>query len=282
MADITDVGSALVALIAQVLYPSGISLPSAITAPVRIYQGWPNPQKLDADLLAGTVNVSVFPSDIERNTTRYPRNDFQDLVINTPTLTLTVNNQQVTVGGVMPGTFFAQNAVIFVDGVPYVYATQATDTLNSIATALAALIPGASSVGAVVTVPNGHQIAATRIGTIGTRIAELRRQERVMMVSIWASTPTFRDAAAQAIDATLADTKFLMLSDGSAARVIYRGSFISDDQEKTKLYRRNLNYAVEYATTLIETDTQITQIQVNESIQPTGATATTSSITTNI
>lgn len=285
MADISDVSNALVALIAQTLYPNGTGQPSLITAAVKVYPGWPNEAQLDADLIAGIINVSVFPTQIERNTTRYPRYDYQEALVNTPTLTLTINGQQITVGGAMPVTFFAQNAMAMVSGLPYVYATQSTDTLTSIATALAALIPGASSTGAVVTIPNGKPIAAARIGTIGTRISELRRQERVFMATVWAPTPALRDAAVNAIDPVLADTKFLILADTSAARLIYRSSFITDALQKAKLYRRDLNYAVEYATTLIEADTQVTQIQINEALQAAqalGAIAPTSNVTTNI
>jgi hypothetical protein len=282
MADVSDVSNALVTLIAQTLYPNGIGQASAITAPVRVFPGWPNPQQLDADLTAGVVNVSVYPTQIERNTTRYPKNDFQDLAINATTLTLTINAQQITVGGAMPTTFYAQNVMAMVSGVPYVYATQSGDTLTSIATALAALIPGASSVGAVVTVPNGKPITAARVGTIGTRISEVRRQERVFMLGFWAPTPALRDSAAAIIDLTLAGITFLTLADGSAARLIYRSSTITDTLEKSKLYRRDLNYAIEYATTQIDSDVQVNQIQVNEGVNVTGATTTTSSNTTNI
>lgn len=282
MAYIIDVQNALCAIVTQTLYPNGTGQPSLIAAPVNIYPGWPQDVALSADLAAGTVDVSVFPTQTERNTTRYPRYDAQDVAINTPTLTLSINGQQVTVGGAMPTTFFAQNAVVKAGGVPYVYATQSTDTLTSIATALAALIPGASSVGAVITVPVGTPVTAALIGTIGTRIAELRRQERVFMLTVWAPTAALRDAAANAIDVALADTKFLTLADSSAARVIYKGSPATDVFQRANLYRRDLNYLVEYATTLVETDTQVTQVQVNEALNPSGATAPTTNVTTNI
>lgn len=282
MANILDVQNALCAVATQTLYPNGTGQPSLITAPVNIYPGWPQDAALSADLAAGTVDVSVFPTQIERNTTRYPRHDARDVAINTPTLTLTISGQQVTVGGAMPSTFFAQNAVVKAGGVPYVYATQATDTLTSIATALAALIPGATSSAAVITVPDGVPVTDALIGTTGTRIAELRRQERVFMVTVWAPTAALRDAAADAIDVALADTTFLTLVDSSAARLIYKSSPATDVFQKADLFRRDLHYFVEYATTLTETDTQVTQLEINESLNPTGATASTSSATTNI
>lgn len=282
MADIIDVQNALCAAVTQTLYPNGAGQPSLIGAPLNIYAGWPQDAALNADLAAGIVDVSVFPTQTERNTTRYPRYDAQDLVINTPTLALSINGQQVTVGGAMPTVFFAQNAVIKAGGAPYVYATQATDTLTSIATALAALIPGATSAGAVVTVPAGAVVSAALIGTVGTRIAELRRQERIFMITVWAPTAALRNAAASAIDAALADTRFLTLADSSAARLIYQGSPATDVFQRANLYRRDLNYLVEYATTLVETDTQVTQIQVNEALNPSGASAPAVTVTSNV
>lgn len=61
MADIVQVGDSLVELIATAIYPNGTSNPSTIGEPVKVYQGWPNPNALEADLLAGIMNVSVFP-----------------------------------------------------------------------------------------------------------------------------------------------------------------------------------------------------------------------------
>jgi len=61
MADITEVGQALVAAIARAAYPGGTGQPSVGGCPILIYQGWPNPQQLETDLRAGKVHVSVFP-----------------------------------------------------------------------------------------------------------------------------------------------------------------------------------------------------------------------------
>jgi hypothetical protein len=55
MADITDVGNALVQRVAEVCR----SL--APDHPIKVYQGWPNPEQLKEDLLAGSVHISVFP-----------------------------------------------------------------------------------------------------------------------------------------------------------------------------------------------------------------------------
>ncbi|MFD2271408.1 hypothetical protein ACFS07_10410 [Undibacterium arcticum] len=159
---------------------------------------------------------------------------------------------------------------------PYIYAVQVADTLTSIATALATLIvagiPGAGSAGAVITLPATARINAVRVGVTGTSIREIRRQERLFQISVWADTPAHRDAIAPAIDVVLAITQFMTLVDQSTARMTYKSSPVSDEFQKDKLYRRDLFYTVEYATTQIETDTQITQEQLNTSGQVDGST----------
>lgn len=295
MADLVDVENALVAKIAQTLYPTGTGNPSVIATPVIIYAGWPTASRLDADLLAlsqgaGKIHVTVFPTKTERNTTRYMR-QWQNVTLPAPSLTLTVSGQQVTVGGTVATP---QNVMLMVGYKPYVYAVQPSDTLTSIATALAALISGASaggaldtesgsalttesgsilmteSAGPVITLPTNAILTAARVGASGTAIQEIRRQERVFQITIWADTPAHRDVATQAIDVALANIEFLVFTDTSAGRLIYKSTWVDDMVSKAILYRRDLLYSVEYATTLVNTTTQITQTQldVNAASQP--------------
>lgn len=284
MADLTDVENAMVALIAQTLYQNGTAQPSVAGVDCIAYAGWPTASRLDADLIAGKTHVTVFPTATERNTTRYPK-DWQTLAVNPATLTLAIAGQTVTVGGAMPAPFTAHNLGILAGGKNYTYAVQAADTLASIATALAALLavdfPGTTSAGAVITCPVACHLTAVRVGTTGTSIRELRRQERVFQITVWADTPAHRDAVAQPVDVTLAATQFLSLADGTVARLIYKGSPVTDANQKAKLYRRDMLYTVEYATTQTATDYAVIAAQENISNQPTGATAPVSSFTIN-
>lgn len=284
MADQIDVENALIAMIAQTIYPNGTGQTSIAGVPCVVYAGWPTASRLDADLIAGKTHISVFPTAIERNTTRYPK-EWKAQAVNAATLTITVNGQAVTVGGAMPAPFTAHNLVLAVSGKDYTYAVQSTDTLTSIATALAALLAvdfaGTSSAGAVITIPVAAHISAVRIGTSGTSIMEIRRQERVFQITVWSDTPAHRDAVIQPVDIALANTQFLTLADGTAARLIYKNSPVTDNNQKAKLYRRDLMYSVEYATTQTEADYQIIAAQSNFSNQPSGATAPISSFTIN-
>lgn len=280
MADLTDVLNALVTLSAQTIYPNGTANPSIANAPVIVYAGWPIASRLDDDLAAGKVHVSVYPRPEERNTTRYSR-DWQTVSINPATITLTATVTTVTVGG---SVSTPQNATLQVNGKAYSYAIQATDTLTTITTALAALVnvdTPATSSGAVVTIPAAYKIVA-RVGTTGTSIRELRRQERVFQISVWAPTPVLRDAVIQPLDVALTTLNFITLADTSAARITYKSSPINDNLQKDRLYRRDLFYTVEYATTQTQISTTVTDIQAKFSDQPTGATAPVGTFTINI
>jgi hypothetical protein len=275
MADITDVETALVNLIAGALYPNGTGQASAAGVPVVIYPGWPTASRLDADLIAGKSHVTVFQTALERNTTRYPR-DWHQQAVNVATLTLTTDGQSVTVGGAMPAPFTPHVLNLMVNGVPHPYQVLAIDTLGSIAAALAALVavdvPGTAAAGAVITLPAGARINAARVGVTGTAIRELRRQERGFRISVWSDTPEHRVAVAGLIDVALAAVDRLTMPDGFSARVIYHTSMDVDSQQKAKLYRRDFVYSVEYATTQMETQMQITQEQLNASGQIDGST----------
>lgn len=277
MADLIDVQNALVGIAAGALYPNGTSQPSAAGAvPCKVYAGWPTESQLDADLIAGTAHVTVYPSQVERNTTRFPE-DWQQLSVNAPTLTLVVNGQQITLAGTIPGAGNPHILSALVNGQPYVYAVQVTDTLATAAAALAALVaagvPGTTSAAGVITVAAGGRIGAVQVGVTGASIREIRRQERNFQITVWADTPVHRDVVASVVDVALAYLRFITLADGTAGRLIYRNSVISDMLQKAKLYRRDLTYSVEYATTQTETDTQITQTQLNTGVQIDGATA---------
>lgn len=281
MADVVDVMSALVAAMAQVIYPNGTGQPSVTGLATIVYPGWPQSSQLDKDLAAfntggGRVHVTVYPTGTEKNVTKYS-NDWMPLSQPALTVTLTVAGQTVTVGGTVSTP---QNVALLVNGLAYTYAVQANDTLTSIATALAVQVPGASNTGPVITLPATARIQAARVGGAGTLSREVRRQQRAVQLTIWADTPAHREATAQAIDVALAATEFVTLADQSAARIIYQSSRLDDGTQKANLYRRDLIYMVEYATTQTSSATSITVAQENLSTGVSGSSATTSTRTT--
>lgn len=274
MASVTDVSKALVALAAQAIYPNGTAQPSVISADVIAYPGWPNSQTLEDDLARGKCHVSVFPRPEERNVSRYPE-DWKQVSVKSATLALTIAGQTVTVTGTIPAADNPHNLAVLANGQGFVYTVQPTDTLNGIATALAALIaaaiPGTTSAGAVVTLPTSARISAARVGVSGTVARELKRQQKKFQLTVWANSPDRRDAMGNAIEVALAPIRFLVMPDGFAARILYQGQTERDEQQKVMLYRRDLFYTVEYATTQTTGGTQVITEQFNVGAQDSNA-----------
>ena len=235
-ADTSDVEAALVALIAAASYPN------LHTIPVKVFRGWPVPAQLDSDLNAGTVCVSVFPSEVEQKVTRHMP-AWQELEAEPVTLALTVAGNTVTVSG----TTGRYNCAVVIDAVPKIYPATQADTLETVASGLAALIAGATASGAALTVP-GNRISTSVQGT-GSAIRELRRQKKGYQVTVWCNTPQVRDLIAPLVDRALASVDYLPLPDGASARLLYQRTRISDRAERDGLYRRDLFYTAEFSTT---------------------------------
>jgi hypothetical protein len=169
----------------------------------------------------------------------------------------------VAIGGTMPQALNPHNVMILANGKHYVHHVLDDDSTTSIAKSLAMQasgdIPGTFSAGAWVIFPSGTRIGAARVGITGTLLREVKRQNRAFQVVTWANTPENRDIIADAMDIELCANQFLVLPDTTAARIIYRGTFVTDDYQKALLYRRDLFYNIEYATTQITEAIQVTQ-----------------------
>lgn len=256
MADLTDVATAIQSTIAAALYPNGTGQASTLAFPIQIYQGWPQPEKLDSDLKAGTAHVSIWPTPNERPALdHFP--DWQVMSVVAATLTATLGTNTVTIGGTVATP---QTVAVMADNKAFAYAVQAGDTLASIATAVAAGMTAAgitaSAVGAVITMASAKHISA-RVGGQGTSFRELRRQERVFQVSCWAWAPDKRDVLAAAVDIAMGSNWRILLADGIYGNMLYRGSSQHDEGQKQLVYRRDILYSVEFATIQTRTDAQV-------------------------
>lgn len=260
MADLTDVQSALVAGIAQTLYPNGTAQPSAVTAVCRIYPGWPVSASLDADMAAGAVNVSVFGTQMSRAVTQM-QPQWQTLTITPTRLSASVSGLTIT----LSGTPTTPQAVTVTQGQnAWSYGVQATDTLSSICTGLAALIPGSTSIGATLTL-NGGGVPAVAFALPASVVQEVGRQKQIFQVSVWAPTPVLRAAVASLIDPQVRINYRLTMPDGTAAEVRFVGSADDDSLDKRTTFVRHLRYEVEFATTQTQTTTTVTAPVVNVS-----------------
>jgi hypothetical protein len=249
MPDLSEVADVLVSKACTAVYPSGTSQPSVCNAAVKLFQGWPVPNDLESSLRAGNVQVSVYPLPTERKTNRNINRQWNVIDPGNPTITTTVSGSTVTFAG---SVSTPQNVYILVNGKGYQYSVQANDTLTSIATSLTALIkvsiPAASNSGAVITIPSAYSIIA-RTGGVGLAVLELKRQEKEFQITIWAPTPIKRNQVAEAIDVALCEFTDVVFADQSHGILRYCRTFSSDQTEKSGLYRRDLVYSVDYATT---------------------------------
>lgn len=254
MADVQDVLDTVSAQMAGFVYPNGLSSPSVTGNAINIIPGWPMPGQIDQDMPNGVSDVSIFPTPMERNTTRYrPKQSVMSVA--KATLTLVSAGQTLTVGGAMPSPFTPHNVAALIAGQAFIYPAQATDTLTSIATGLATRIatkyPGTANAGPIITLPAGVNVAAARVGTTGQVTTEWERQNQVFQFTVWAPGPATRATIGNAIKVALSQIAFLTMVDGYGARIKYVRNLLSDDAEKTT-YRRDFWYEIEYATTVTQ------------------------------
>lgn len=262
MATIDDIYTAIGNAVEAIVYPNGTNQPSIINADIKILKGWPLPEELDADLKNGITEISIFKTGYERKAPYFGRL-WRKLSQNDPTLTATVTNNEIVIGGVVS---IPQHVAVIIDDVGYHYNVQANDTLNSIATNVAALIPGALSIDNTVYISNYKEIIA-RIGVVGSAALNVKRQEQGFMISIWTNHPETRNALGSAIDSGLAYIVRMPLGD-QLAPFRYMKTVESDIAEKQLIYRRDLYYTVEYQTYLVQEFPTITEVKVDVEIRP--------------
>lgn len=267
MADVQDVLNTMVAQIAGWVYPNGTAQKPVYGSGVRVFSGWPLPAQLDADLPKDIAHVSVYTiPGVGRNTTRYAPSAHVGQIV-AATLTLTAVGNVLTVGGAMPSPFALHNMAVLMGKTPYIYSVQPTDTPASIATALATLLavdyPGTTSSGSTITVA-GTAPTAVRVGTSAPVSREWERESRRFQVSVWAPDEATRSVISAAIRSALSKISFLVMPDGFGAHVVYAGDQLSDSGQKVRIYRRDIFYEIEYATTDQETAVVIVAALLNQ------------------
>lgn len=252
MADLSDIENALVLLISDTLYPNGPSAPSVVSADCRVYRGWPLQAGLNGDLVTGICNITVFPSSRPGKLLAPLPIVYQSTAV-LPALTVSVSGLTVQFSGTPA---LGHCAGLLVDRRTYVYRPVNGDSAGMVAAALADLVRAdrtAHLSGATITVPGAQRLAA-RVVSDQMTSREVRRQEREVVVACWCSTPIQRDVVSKAIDAALARTAFLPMSDESSARIIYVDTSEFDQAQNALLYRRDLIYSMEYATIVSQND----------------------------
>jgi hypothetical protein len=271
MATISDLRAALAQAVGDMLYPAGVPAgtnpPSPVAGcPVRVFQGWPEREAIDADMAAGIVDVTVYSMPGSTNTTRYPEVDIP-ISISPPTLEWSVAGTTATLGGTVSTP---QNVGLLVDRRAYLYAVQPTDTLASIATALAALVNAvqpASAAGPAVTIPGSHAIIG-RAGGVATTLREIGRQKVTVQITISAPSDALREAVGGTIEPGLRTLRRLALGDHSIAMIWFSQVADSDETTKSGIYRRIISLDAEYASTVTSTTAQVISFSHRVSKKP--------------
>lgn len=253
MADLSNVLAKFGELVQNAVYPNGLLQPSVAGVDVTIMSGWPIRTALDKALQAGNAFVSIYPTDKEKDVTKFQR-VFQPSIKTLATLTTSVLANTVTIGGIVS---VPQSVIVVLNKQGYAYQVSSGDTLASIAASLAAMMPNATASGAVITIGGAVWSLNGAVATPYQSVAELRRQERVFMITCWCPTPTIRDSLASAIDVYLTLNYRIPLQDNVYGHLFYSSSPQTDELEKSMIYRRDLHYKMQYATTATEENTTI-------------------------
>lgn len=262
MADLVDVSKTLTAMITPVIYPNGTSQPSilGVGKDVVIMDGFPLKHVLDTTLKLGNSAVSVFPVTLaERNVTRFPK-IWQTVSTALPTIIFTVTGNVISLSGTP-----AINQVCYIkcNYLSYFYPVTVNDTLETIAFNIAALIPGAFINGdGNIEIPAAFSLKTdVSVKTISAK--ETKRQQKVFTISIWTNSYLNRQILGSAIDTYLSDFVRIVLPDGWYARLIYDHTADIDSEQEHNLYKREINYIVEYATTISQTSNTLTDFEIN-------------------
>ena len=246
MADLSDVEEALLRATAEVLYPEGAAAPCVLGHPVRLYRGRPRQAALEADLAAGLAHLTVMPEARVQPAVAHHPDGWEPVGAASAGLSVTVVGRTATVSGMAhPG----QVAGLLVDGMAVVHRTAPGDTPEMVAAVLATYLRARK----VVTVDGASLTVAGQGPMVGRVVADqamrrqTRRQRQLFRLTAWCATPERRDGLAASVDGALSAVDFLELADGTRARLLFRGTAVAD---AARLYRRDLFYAADYATTL--------------------------------
>ncbi len=258
MADIFDVETVIAGLVNDAIYPNGTSQPSIAGINVLTRTGWPERTLIDNAMQSGSALISVFGTKSVRDCTRFERY-FQAGTLSAPTLTVDVTDTTITIGGTVT---LPQAINVIFNKIGYGYSVLQNDTITTIATAVAALIPGATSIGPVITLTNVISFTA-RVVTAYTASEELIRVDQVFMIRCWCPNFTVRPIIGQAVLQQMMLNYHITLPDNFSGLVRNDHYFDNDDIQKLILYVRDIYLTVQYPTTLTQSFTTIADPYVN-------------------
>jgi len=253
MADLQDVTFVLASTIAGLINSAGPT-----PCPVTIAPGWPTADDINTVMKSRKAHISVYPQpSISSNTTRHEW-QWRALPLPAQTLIAQVAGVHVTFTGSIT---LPVNVAVVNLGQTYLYQPTSSDTLTTLAAGLAVLIPGASSAGPVLTIPNATAEMEINIGAQGTVLRENVRVKQGYQIIIWATSDANRSAIAESFEAALFAFNWLTLSDGTAGMLLFEKNWVEERQEVEGLYKYIILCFVEYGITETAPAWQITSIK---------------------
>jgi len=266
------------------------------TYPRTVYRGWPSRNQLLKHMQSGRTDISIFmPPGMEKVATRYWPTPVKvtdivvDLYIDTVGTVESIHN--VAIGddktfllGSTSGTIkVGEVAALHIDRqtppdeeICFIKVATSLDNSGTIVAALAsslnaAAVPGMSAIfnagaGAdpsSITVAHAQEAGTRdvekvifRIGGKTIYVSETKRQQRAFWVTVWAPSPTIRDAYGAVLDSDFGVFyeeggvfNRLSLPDGTCAFLLYDGSYISDEEQAQKVWMQRFTIMVEFPTT---------------------------------
>ena len=255
MSDVSQVEAAIAQMLGNALYPASLGYL------VNVKRGWPTESVL-RDALAQSMSIVRVhaAAGMGKDKTRYPRT-YVDQTVSAPTLTASVAGNVVTFGGVPAyGQFVGLN----VGGQNYNYVVQITDTLDSIASEFAALVPNASASGNVLTLPITAQVPSATVTVSGSSLIEGGREEQLFSIITWAISPDIRDSIMQTIYPALAYNYRLALPDGTIATLMdIQASGPDDRPARASMWRRDIRCNYDYPVTYVQSYPPVTSTTLN-------------------
>jgi hypothetical protein len=265
VADLSDVTAYLASAANSAVYPNGISQPSVGNIDVSVFEGWPIGDQLDLDMQGKMkdpndptggriiarpggplVNVSIYPMQGTGRTVYQVLEETYTIVPVSYGLSVSIAGDIITVSG-QPKS--GEYLTVVADRGPIFSATGATTQalLATLAAQAQANYPSASSTANTLTIPFGYSLEV-RQGGAATLGRVTHRQCHPVMITVWAPNRVARNAIAAAIDETIKQNNKITLPDTSQALVIYDRTMVSDQEQASNIYRRDLIYNVDYAT----------------------------------
>ena len=277
MADTSDVENAIVNLLAASFYPNGTGNPSVVGNTVNVMRGWPTEADISQAQKNSIVLVRVFAvGGFSRDATRYNRL-WLDAPATASTLIATLVGYTITFSGT-PAV--GQFVGITSNNIGYSYAVALGDTLSSIAASFAAAIPGATSVGAVLTLPILGAKPTVDVQVLGDSSIEAARVNQIFNVASWSPTPAIRDSVMSLELAALSYNYRFTLSDSVssiATLMDIDATGPEDVPSRAQVWRRDLRLTIDFPVPYVLSFSPLT-VGIVE-ITPTNATAVTTYIT---